>query len=180
MGNTNSEVIILYTSAMDPLLQLAQSSNYIAVDLTKKGFGKIATGNLSEMMSGAFDMAIAAGTALAVLRIVYAGWLYMGWADAAGEKSKGKEVFTDAIIGLIILYGIWLILNQINPCLTQIRILESSTNGDCRSASYTNTPQPVSARSGQEAGLEYPYQNSYGGYTGTDDSTPSNTQMGFE
>lgn len=80
---------------------------------------------LPEFLNAAFTMAVSAGAMLAVLRLAYAGWLYMGAADMWGSKQHAKEVITDAIIGLLLLIGIWIILNQINPCLLNLNVLQS-------------------------------------------------------
>jgi NADH:ubiquinone oxidoreductase subunit 6 (subunit J) len=71
--------------------------------------------NLGDMLNVAFQVAINVGAILAMMRIMWAGWLYMGSADMWSNKHHAKEVFQDAIIGLLILLAIWIILNQINP-----------------------------------------------------------------
>jgi threonine/homoserine/homoserine lactone efflux protein len=78
------------------------------------------------MLNQVFQLAIALGGVLAMLRIGYAGWLYMGSEDMWSSKTHAKEVFRDAIIGLLILLAIWLILNQINPDMLKLKILQTS------------------------------------------------------
>jgi hypothetical protein len=92
---------------------------------TAKLFANDQSVNLNSMLSTAFTMALSVGAILAVLRIAYAGYLYMGQADMWSTKGHAKEVFQNAIIGLLILFGIWLILNQINPDILQLDIFRS-------------------------------------------------------
>ncbi len=48
-----------------------------------------------------------------------------------GNKSRAKEIFRDAIIGLLLLLAIYLILRQIDPCLLDLNILRSLQNQTC-------------------------------------------------
>lgn len=76
--------------------------------------------DLGFMLNTAFQVAINVGAILAMLRIMWAGWLYMGSADMWSNKHHAKEVFQNAIIGLLILLAIWIILNQINPQILNV------------------------------------------------------------
>ena len=42
---------------------------------------------------------------MAVLRIAYGGYIYMGSADMWGNKQQAKETIGDAIIGLLLLFA---------------------------------------------------------------------------
>lgn len=77
---------------------------------------------LTDFMNNAFTVAIAIGAILAVLRLAFAGYLYMT-TDAWGQKGKAKEVIGDVILGLLLLLSIWLILRQINPQLLNLDVL---------------------------------------------------------
>ncbi len=81
------------------------------------------SGSLAGFFQAAFNLALSLGAILAVLRLAYAGWLYMS-SDAFGTKSHAKEVIQDAIIGLLLLIGIYIILYQINPNLLNLNILQ--------------------------------------------------------
>lgn len=73
------------------------------------------SGCIAPLLNGLFTASLSIGAMLAVLRIAYAGWLYMGSADMWSSQSEAKGVFQDAILGLLLLLGVWLILYQINP-----------------------------------------------------------------
>lgn len=81
-------------------------------------------GDLSVFINSFFKFAIALGAIAAVLRIAYAGYLYIG-SDFWGNKGKAKEILTDVVIGLLLLLSIWIILNQINPDILQLRALNT-------------------------------------------------------
>ena len=112
-------------------------------------FSQTGPGALAGFFNTAFTMALSAGAILAVLRLAYAGWLYMGAADMWGSKQHAKEVISNAVLGLLLLIGIWIVLNQINPCLLNLNILQSvqgGSSGQCGSSQQiqeTGTPNPV-------------------------------------
>lgn len=97
--------------------------------VSTKAFG----GDLSSAFVYLFQIALSAGAILAMFRIAWAGYKYMT-TDAFGQKNDAKEILRDAIFGLLLLYGIYLILNQINPQILQL----DAFNTDAQSA---NTSQ---------------------------------------
>ena len=82
-----------------------------------------ADANLGEFVNAMFLAAIAIGAMLAVLQLARAGFLYMG-SDAWGQKQKAKHLLQDAFVGLLILLSVWLVLNQINPQILELDVLE--------------------------------------------------------
>lgn len=54
--------------------------------------------------------------ALVVASIAYGGFTYM-----IGSVEKGKDIITSALIGLLLLFGAWLILYTINPNLAKFQ-----------------------------------------------------------
>jgi len=80
--------------------------------------------SLSGLLTGLFTAALSVGGILAVLRLSYAGYLYMT-SEAWGVKSHAREVIGDAILGLLLLLAVVLILNQINPNLLDLNVLQS-------------------------------------------------------
>lgn len=82
------------------------------------------TTSLGSFLNKLFVAALSLGAILAVLRLAYAGYLYMT-TDAWGTKGKAREVIGDVIIGLLLLLSIWLILRQINPKLLDLNVLKN-------------------------------------------------------
>ena len=81
------------------------------------------TDGLPAYINNVFKIVLSVGAIAAVLRIAYGGYLYMGSADMWGNKQQAKEAISDAIIGLLLLFAIYLILNQINPNLLNLNVL---------------------------------------------------------
>jgi hypothetical protein len=80
--------------------------------------------DLAGFFNGFFKVAIVVGAMLAVIRLGYAGFVYMT-TDSFGAKGDARQIIQDAVLGLLLLLSIWLILYQINPNLLNLDILRS-------------------------------------------------------
>ena len=58
---------------------------------------------------------------LATIMIAIGGITYMS-TDAVGDKKKGKEIITSALMGLLLILFSWILLNQINPDILKLKI----------------------------------------------------------
>ena len=101
-----------------PLTKDADFQKIFGMNSVNSGTG---INDLGTFINAAFKVTLSIGAVLAVLRIAYAGYQYMS-SDAWGEKSHAKEIIGDVVIGLLLLLSVYLILNQINPQLTQLHI----------------------------------------------------------
>ncbi len=81
---------------------------------------------LGEYINVLFKASLSVGAILAVVRIAYAGYLYMG-TDMWGNKQKAREVLGDVTLGILLLLSIFLILNQINPQLLNLSVLNNKS-----------------------------------------------------
>lgn len=88
------------------------------------------TGELGPFMNKVFVGAISLGAILAVLRLAWAGFVYMS-TDLPGMKSNAKEIIWDTLLGLFLLLAIWLILNQINPDILSLEIDTRTPQTSC-------------------------------------------------
>jgi len=86
------------------------------------------SGDLAAYVNTIFRVALSVGAILAVLRLAYAGYIYMT-SEAFHRKNDAKEIIGNAILGLLLLLSIWLILYQINPDLLNLDVLRSIKNG---------------------------------------------------
>jgi len=77
---------------------------------------------LAQYISAAYKYLIAAGAVAAAIMIMYGGFLYIVGA-AAPQIKRGKEIITDAVIGLILLMGAYVILSTLNPDLLSLQPL---------------------------------------------------------
>lgn len=83
------------------------------------------SGSLGEYVNKLFRVALSVGAILAVMRIAYAGYLYMG-NDMWGKKQQAKEILGDVTLGILLLLSIVLILRQINPQLLNLDVLNKN------------------------------------------------------
>ena len=78
-------------------------------------------GKLEVFLSKLFMGSLALGAILAVLRLSWAGFVYMS-SDLWSSKGHAKEIIQDTLLGLFLLLAIWLILNLINPDLLKLKV----------------------------------------------------------
>lgn len=83
--------------------------------------------SLVQFFNTIFKTAIVVGAMLAVLRLGYAGFIYMT-SDLVGEKGRARSIISNAVLGLLLLLSVWLILNQINPQILNLNILQNVNN----------------------------------------------------
>ncbi|MDB5238233.1 MAG: hypothetical protein JWM46_503 [Candidatus Kaiserbacteria bacterium] len=110
------------------------------------------SGNLGQYVNTLFKISLSVGAILAVMRIAYAGYLYMG-SDMWGNKQKAKEVLGDVTLGILLLLSIYLILGQINPQLLNLNILNSVQQSQAAPASSA-AQAPVSTYGGIPAATQ--------------------------
>ncbi|OGZ17069.1 MAG: hypothetical protein A3H76_01840 [Candidatus Lloydbacteria bacterium RIFCSPLOWO2_02_FULL_54_12] len=84
----------------------------------KAPFGTLLTGpvELSTYLQGIVQIAIGVAGILAVIMIVVCGIKLMGTPSASG-KSEAKECIWNAIFGVLLAIGAWILLYTINPLL---------------------------------------------------------------
>lgn len=107
-----------------PLLVLAAGTpvkGYLLVDDLPfvRNLGAEAT--LSDYLKSLFNLGLGLAVTFAVLMLVFNGIKYMV-SDVLGEKEKAKTGMWNAVIGLVIVFGSVLILETINPQLTQFNL----------------------------------------------------------
>lgn len=89
--------------------------------------------DFAAIFSGLFKTAIAAGAILAVLRLGYAGFMYMT-SDIWSKKDQAKKILQDTVLGLALLLAVWVILFQINPNILNLDIFKVPTENAAKSA----------------------------------------------
>ncbi len=107
---------ILLAGTFVPLADVSRSS---------KLSNLYATSDFSGFINGLFKFAIAIGAIVAVLRLAYAGYLYMGQSDMWSHKGEAKSIIADVTLGLLLLLSIYLILYQINPDILTLNALKN-------------------------------------------------------
>lgn len=128
-------IVVCWLLASAPTGALAQTPYTVLEPI--QGFIEPTT-NASAYISGAFRLVIAIATALAVIMIIVGGIKYMS-TDAFSGKNEAKETIKNALWGLFLAMGAWLILFTINPDLVQFDLSIQS--------------QPLPAASGGGGGI---------------------------
>lgn len=86
------------------------------LNLVQVGDGNTGAGGLGEWVNLILRIIIGLASLLAVIMIILAGVQYMS-SDMVTSKGSAKEKIQDALIGLLLALGIFIILNTINPDL---------------------------------------------------------------
>ena len=73
---------------------------------------------VSKYVERFFQFGIALAGALAVIEIIVGGIQYMG-TESISNKGDATERIKNAVLGLLLALGAWLILNTINPKLVK-------------------------------------------------------------
>lgn len=94
--------------------------------------GFTGTPDLGQWLESLFTILIVIAGLLALIMIVVGGITYLT-SESFGEKGKGKGYIINAITGLVLALGAWVILNTINPELAEdlnIKIPSVTLEGD--------------------------------------------------
>ncbi|HEX9664198.1 MAG TPA: hypothetical protein VGA49_00025 [Patescibacteria group bacterium] len=117
-------------------LVLAQETASIKLNVPFGGLGTAS--NYAEYIAALYKFGVAAAGVVAVVMIMIGGII---WIVAAGNASKigqAQNLITNAIIGLIMILGSYVLLNTINPDLVKLRVPELETIIGKRTASTVN------------------------------------------
>jgi len=140
-----------YTAGFVPLADIGSNSSKLS--------GLYSSANLTDYINKVFTFAISIGAIAAVLRLMYAGYLYMGQSDMWSHKGQAKTIIGDVTLGLLLLLTIYLILNQINPDILTLSALKniqpvpttSSESTGSTGSSGGSTPGPTSPTTGSHS-----------------------------
>jgi hypothetical protein len=114
--------------------------------------------SLKDYLEGAFQTIIGIAGILAVLMLVICGIKLMGTGSVAA-KSEAKQCIWNAIFGLLLAIGSWILLNTINPLLLRNDAelaAQAPTSGTAPAASATTEPNPTTP------GCYFKYQDKAG------------------
>jgi len=109
------EKIIRFATFFSPFLlpKVLYAAGYVPLEALP---GINAAGSsLTEYVNALFKIGIGVAIVLAVIMLVVAGVEYIGGASSESTKKDAKERIENAIVGLLIALGSWLILFTINP-----------------------------------------------------------------
>lgn len=78
---------------------------------------------LAQYIAGGYRYALRIALVAAIIMVVYGGFRYL-IGSAFSDVTRGKEIVKDAIMGLLILLGGYLILQTVNPNVLQLQNIE--------------------------------------------------------
>ncbi len=84
--------------------------------------GTVRVNFLGQYIAAVYRYAVSIVVVVATIMVVYGGFLYLV-SPIAGKATKGKEIIKDALMGTVVLLSAYLILNTVNPQLTNLRSL---------------------------------------------------------
>lgn len=108
------------------MISLINSALGATINTNLPGPYSVATGGPVAIVANAYYLALALGGLLAFGSIVYAGIKWTASRGNASVISDAQDQITQAVIGLLILLGTYIILNTINPTLTLLNIPQLS------------------------------------------------------
>ncbi len=120
-------LVLLMAGVVCVYWSTAHAAGFVALEeykgSTLEGVYNVASGpgSLAKFFTELFKVALSVGAMIAVLRLVYAGYMYMG-SDLWSSKGKAREIISSTVLGLFLLLAIWLILFQINPQILNLKI----------------------------------------------------------
>jgi len=106
-------IMAVYAAPYVPLAPLPGTTETVG--------GKEVVANAGNYIKGAFNLAIGIAAALAIIMIILGGIQYMG-SESLGGKSAGRKRINDAVLGLLLALGSYLILFTINPSLVNFNV----------------------------------------------------------
>ncbi|HEX9502766.1 MAG TPA: hypothetical protein VF974_00380 [Patescibacteria group bacterium] len=111
--------IFIFTMAFAPLLAIAQT-NPCTVSAVQGSADKASA--LPRCINQIYVWSLGVAVLLALLMMVLGGYYLMTAAGNAEQATKGKEYITGALIGVVILFCAYLLLNEINPDLVNFNL----------------------------------------------------------
>lgn len=84
---------------------------------------------LPQYINTAYRYMVSVILVIAIVMVVYGGFLYLTGAAGIGSIQRGKQIIKDALIGMVIVLAAYAILQTINSGTTQFKL--SPTKIDC-------------------------------------------------
>jgi len=91
------------------------------------------SGSLTQYVQNLFYFSMSLGAIIAVMRLMWAGYKYMG-SELIGDKAGAKKIIQDTFFGLLLLLGAWIMLNQINSQILNLDVLKTIHSAPVKTA----------------------------------------------
>jgi hypothetical protein len=109
------------------------------------------TSYIAEMIKGFYNYGIGIAGLLATIMLMAGGLIWLTSAGSSEKITQAKNLMSGSVIGLVILFGSWMLLRTINPALVDFRIRDIkgiSTISDILICSENKGPITVIFRDG--------------------------------
>jgi hypothetical protein len=159
---TAVSALFYYFFLVEPALAQAPAGTYVPLaPLPGIGgpFDFKTTGALPKFLTGVFTLAIGIAGVLAVVMLVVCGIKMMG-TPSASARSEAKECIWNAIFGLLLAIGSWVLLYTINPALVANDV--TSAKDSVSSAPAPTAGAPIDEPLTGIPGWYYKYQDKAG------------------
>ena len=115
--------IMLFSLMLSPIIALA-ATNPCSLEGVQASPNNNTTvpSSLPKCVSQIYVWSLGIATLLALLMVIVGGYYVMTSSGNAEQATKGKEYITGAIIGLVLLFGAYLLLQTINPDLVNFNL----------------------------------------------------------
>lgn len=90
--------------------------------------------NLTDYLTSVFTVTISVAAMLAVIMIVFGGFQYLT-REASADKDEGRKRITQALLGLLLLLGSYLILKVIDPNILKLDLFKNDLDTIGKSSS---------------------------------------------
>lgn len=87
--------------------------------------GVMSSDLLARYIQAIYSYGLTIATILAVIVLMGAGLLWLTSAGNDARITQAKEMISGSVVGLLILFGSWMLLNTINPNLLKLQIIQT-------------------------------------------------------
>lgn len=118
----------------------------------------VRTNFLADYINGMYVFLLGIAVTLAIVMVMIGGLQYTIGAGSEGQISKGKEKIKNAVTGLILLLGVFLILQTVNPQLVLLKMVETQ---NVNFKDYDFGPETITQSEQTESVSKGPYTFKY-------------------
>lgn len=124
MGNLARKLLFITSLSLliFPVLTFAQARATIDVSIPCISCKYATSASPVGIIANFYELAIAFSGVLALGMIIYAGILRVTNASNPGKVGASNEIIYNALLGIVLLFGSYILLNTINPQLTKLEL----------------------------------------------------------
>jgi len=110
-----------------------------SIDVGKENNGQMESDLLAKYIKAIYDYGMMIAGILAAIVLMAGGIIWLTSGGDSGKVGQAKELITGSVVGLVILFSSWIILNTVNPDLLSLRpisteYIEKAVSGCCQSS----------------------------------------------